>query len=1014
MLPYPYCSLRFDYISHCNYISLSFSCDRLADKTDGIVGFTLSTSLIVVFGEIIPQALCSRYALEIGARTIWIVWPLMFLLAIIAYPISWILDKVLGEELGTIYSNKELSKLVDITAKYRPNTMDKSIASMLKGALQLNTKRVSDIYTRMDDVFYLNEHEVLSFEVLTKIFKLGHSRIPVFRQTDDTESKPYCIGLIYAKDLILIDPDDNVPIFKVLETFDHHSTPIDIWKNDNLQTALQLFINTCQHLAFVKEETTASNEVHYVGIVTLEDVIEEILKREVVDEFDDPTNEMFDMSWSRKLRFGSNEKLSRAQSAPQMTRPIPVKIENKAPISDCSLPHTISAPFIICDDEKTNEEQQNNSIKSENVSREHVEKKCQSVDNDLRTSQSEHGHRSDAKIRSIPEIKSYLEHFVPKLSVGTTMFAFFIKPLLIALNAFFIIYQFYAAIFADTLISSLNIDGTTFRKSGINLMITVEFSGLCILFLGAVCSYFKSNYAMSIDFIRCTGSWSIFQSFYFTKPFSLIGYAHKTFTNYYGKQRVDWKSLRDDLKSEILRDDNQPNIHFMKKCLEHLDHLINSTDKPDISMPSKMGMAHSLNSLVNDDGSASLKTPSLYSFIKKSEDNGDFSFYTKPDYDGDFPTFIALLQGGAWFISILLLICCLCLGLLCFVLKLSLFGFIISLPMSQWSIFDQWFVFLLFVNQIWNIVDVDSLKVSTIYQFLFNDSSVEHSKYVSQRTTILDSVIKEQLWRSFGFRGFLLALSMNAEIVQKIIVKKSYDLSVLELIRYKKIMSEKTEAKGHGKSNKLRVFSFKNKAKWFEMTDKKQRQPYHPYVVIRQSMDRYYNNMDATQSKVLLMVRNEQSLNYKEYKLAVAGTEASVLDKSFDDGSTLSFARPQTSLSKRKLMKLQSQRKRSNNKLLTELQPISASMQPDICVDPCIRVVQLKENKLMNDDIIFEWILSNFSNVIKILFVFSAIIGVMFTAISLLFYLPYNHDVDDAGCTDIDDQSLKIISKSWE
>ena len=87
----------------------------LADKTTGTIGFVVSTALIVVFGEIIPQALCSRYALEIGAKTVWIVWPLMFAMAAVAWPISFILDYILGEELGTMYSNKELSKLVDIT-----------------------------------------------------------------------------------------------------------------------------------------------------------------------------------------------------------------------------------------------------------------------------------------------------------------------------------------------------------------------------------------------------------------------------------------------------------------------------------------------------------------------------------------------------------------------------------------------------------------------------------------------------------------------------------------------------------------------------------------------------------------------------------------------------------------------------------------------------------------------------------------------------------------------------------
>ena len=145
----------------------------LADYTDGASGFLLSTAVIVIFGEIIPQALCSRYALEIGSKTIWIVWPLMILMSPLAYPISYILDKILGQELGTIYSNKELTKLVDIHAKFNSKSMDENTAEMLKGALQLNEKTVYTIMTKMDNVFWLNENQKLSKDILTKIFKLG-------------------------------------------------------------------------------------------------------------------------------------------------------------------------------------------------------------------------------------------------------------------------------------------------------------------------------------------------------------------------------------------------------------------------------------------------------------------------------------------------------------------------------------------------------------------------------------------------------------------------------------------------------------------------------------------------------------------------------------------------------------------------------------------------------------------------------------------------------------------------
>eukprot|EP01084_Bolivina_argentea_P088728 160204_1 len=201
----------------------------LADKTDGTIGFIVSTAVIVIFGEIIPQAICSRHALAIGAKTTWIVWIFMILLAPMAWPISYILDWLLGEELGVIYSNKELTKLVDITHKYRPHSMDNDTASMLKGALQLNNKCVSDIYTEMNNVYWLLETELLTFDVLTKIFKLGHSRIPVFRINENNQL-PYCIGLSYVKYLILVDPDDNIPITKILQTFDNHHHPIDMVK----------------------------------------------------------------------------------------------------------------------------------------------------------------------------------------------------------------------------------------------------------------------------------------------------------------------------------------------------------------------------------------------------------------------------------------------------------------------------------------------------------------------------------------------------------------------------------------------------------------------------------------------------------------------------------------------------------------------------------------------------------------------------------------------------------------
>ena len=45
----------------------------LADLTTGAIGLISSTIIILIFGEIMPQSICTRHGLEVGARCIWLV-----------------------------------------------------------------------------------------------------------------------------------------------------------------------------------------------------------------------------------------------------------------------------------------------------------------------------------------------------------------------------------------------------------------------------------------------------------------------------------------------------------------------------------------------------------------------------------------------------------------------------------------------------------------------------------------------------------------------------------------------------------------------------------------------------------------------------------------------------------------------------------------------------------------------------------------------------------------------------
>ena len=66
----------------------------LSNVTTGIAGLLISTALLVVFAEIIPQSICSRHGLRLGAYTSWMIKFFMVVFLPVAWPLAFILDKV--------------------------------------------------------------------------------------------------------------------------------------------------------------------------------------------------------------------------------------------------------------------------------------------------------------------------------------------------------------------------------------------------------------------------------------------------------------------------------------------------------------------------------------------------------------------------------------------------------------------------------------------------------------------------------------------------------------------------------------------------------------------------------------------------------------------------------------------------------------------------------------------------------------------------------------------------------
>jgi metal transporter CNNM len=100
-----------------NVIANSFLSILLAELFKGLKGLIVSTILIVVFGEITPQAICSRHGLLIGSYTRFITWFFLVLLFPVSKPISMMLDCMLGREVFSYYSKEELKTLLKMQVK---------------------------------------------------------------------------------------------------------------------------------------------------------------------------------------------------------------------------------------------------------------------------------------------------------------------------------------------------------------------------------------------------------------------------------------------------------------------------------------------------------------------------------------------------------------------------------------------------------------------------------------------------------------------------------------------------------------------------------------------------------------------------------------------------------------------------------------------------------------------------------------------------------------------------------
>ena len=242
----------------------------LGSLVSGFIAGIFSTLLITVFGEIIPQAAFSRFALAFGAKSAWFVTILLWVFYPICKPMAWLLDKMLGAELPNMYSKQELVKILEEHGHHIDAEVDEDEERIATGALTFGDKTIASVMTPRSMVSAVDKNRTVDALLLKHLRASGQSRFPVYDSSIDN-----VIGILYIHDLVGINMNEK----QVKDLFSEQVYFINA--NENLDHALNAFIKTKHHLFVVINEFT-----EMVGVLSIEDVLEEIIGKEIVDEFD--------------------------------------------------------------------------------------------------------------------------------------------------------------------------------------------------------------------------------------------------------------------------------------------------------------------------------------------------------------------------------------------------------------------------------------------------------------------------------------------------------------------------------------------------------------------------------------------------------------------------------------------------------------------------------------------------------------------------------------------------------
>lgn len=244
---------------------------RLTGDASVGVALGVTTVVVVIFGEIIPKTIGRNHAEKFSVVVIRTLQVFFYLLYPLIKSIVWFINTILGDNAeitGRMITKNDIEFMINKAEKEK--TMDSKQIDLLSSILEFPLIKVKDIMISRTRVNYIQKK--WTFDEMMKFAKeTANSRYPVC----DGELENI-VGFLHVKDLAFVSEAEkkNFQVDKLLKA------PFFVYEHMKIQSVFDHMNKKKVHLALVKDETGT-----VVGIVTLEDIIEEIFG-EIQDEHD--------------------------------------------------------------------------------------------------------------------------------------------------------------------------------------------------------------------------------------------------------------------------------------------------------------------------------------------------------------------------------------------------------------------------------------------------------------------------------------------------------------------------------------------------------------------------------------------------------------------------------------------------------------------------------------------------------------------------------------------------------